>query len=804
MLGGVVYYFYKHIQPIIVSEINKTLAVKVEVDNISISGIRDFPKLGVKFDNVRIDESSSHYNAHLLNAKELSLFVDIFKLYKNEYVVDAITLRSATLRVADLAKGSNYDITKASTEKDTTALSFEIKKLTLIDCYIQYAHIASELKTSAYAPNARIGLKYVGDVTQLSISSALDSLFVSYEKETWVANKNVKLNTYLELNTATEKVAISESDLVIEQVELKTNGSIDYSEKSELDIHFNNAKAPVKKLISILPASAIQSLDGINLDGSIKLVGRFVGKTYGKNNPSFDLDFETDNMDIALAENKLAINKITASGGLKMPNVNNTSTSTFSCAIKNVSTGSNSLMGKLDVSNLERPSIQWDGIVDLEAALISGLADIDGVDINTGRVKIDGQLALVYDIEKETLQPNSLKYTGKAEIQGVSGAVQNPNLAIKNLDADLSANNDKMVVNSAKLAYNNTTASLKGVVTNYKSMFDEEVKTTLLGELEIDGLVVNELYADVDSNASHTASTSEISPIKLDLKLNLTNFKYNDFEAQSLTGTLVSDRTKLQISRCNIEALEGNTIASIGLKKWGSNFLLDINSDIKKVNISELFREFNNFEQTEITHEHISGVLTGTILAKVILDENFEPIMPKLYAKANIVVENGALVNYEPLQELSSFVNIEDLKNVKFQTLKTEIEIFDQTIFIPRTMIKNNALNLEIEGTHTFENYMHYNMGLSVAELLATKAKWIAKKSEKRIENNQEGGLTAYIIMKGTPDDLQIKYDRATVKENIKEEAKKEKENFIKALKGEGSLEEDEADKKDYDNVWDE
>ncbi len=149
-------------------------------------------------------------------------------------------------------------------------------------------------------------------------------------------------------------------------------------------------------------------------------------------------------------------------------------------------------------------------------------------------------------------------------------------------------------------------------------------------------------------------------------------------------------------------------------------------------------------------------------------------------------------------------MNIEDLKNVKFQTLKTEIEIFDQTIFIPRTMIKNNALNLEIEGTHTFENYMHYNMGLSVAELLATKAKWIAKKSEKRIENNQEGGLTAYIIMKGTPDDLQIKYDRATVKENIKEEAKKEKENFIKALKGEGSLEEDEADKKDYDNVWDE
>ena len=58
--------------------------------------------------------------------------------------------------------------------------------------------------------------------------------------------------------------------------------------------------------------------------------------------------------------------------------------------------------------------------------------------------------------------------------------------------------------------------------------------------------------------------------------------------------------------------------------------------------------------------------------------------------------------------------------------------------------------------------------------------------------------------MEGTPDDLKIKYDKATVKKQVKEEAKNEKQNLIKAIKGEGTLEEETSSTKNYDDVWDE
>jgi hypothetical protein len=118
--------------------------------------------------------------------------------------------------------------------------------------------------------------------------------------------------------------------------------------------------------------------------------------------------------------------------------------------------------------------------------------------------------------------------------------------------------------------------------------------------------------------------------------------------------------------------------------------------------------------------------------------------------------------------------------------------------------IENNALNLEIEGTHTFDNLMSYAMEISIAELLATKANWIAKKAEKRIERNKTGGLTAYVMIEGTPDDLKIRYDRSTVKENIKEEVKNEKKKFIQTLKGENTLEDQKVNVKNYEDVWDE
>jgi hypothetical protein len=803
-IGSIGYYFYNNIKPILVKEINKTLAVEVNVQDISISGIKDFPKLGVKFSDISINESTSFYKTQLLQAEELNLFVDVLKLYKGEYVIDAITLRDGYLSLADLKGGSNYDILKPSNNNDSSAVSFEIKDLTIVNCKLTYTHSPSNFDCKSYTTKSKIKLKYLDNATDLRIKTALDNMHLNLDGEAFINNQNLQINTWITVKTDKEQVLIAESDVIIQDVALKTKGSVSYGETNLTDITFNSNKTNAQSLISVLPQSIASSFEHIKLDGDLAINGFFKGRMDQGYNPSFGFDYSLSNTTLSIPTQNISLNGISASGLMEIPDISNLKSAKATCNLKRAKSDNNSITGNISVLNFNKPKINWNGKANLDASFVFALSDSSNFNSTSGTIISDGKLTFVYDPEIEDIASNSLVFEGKIFANHIVGQLADPALDVKDLTLDLSADNSKMVINSANINYNETKATLVGYIENYHTAFGSNSKAKLVGKLEVDHLVVNELYGSETEGEPEPSSSNYISPIAMELNSTLTHFKYNDFTADKMTGMLLSDRNEITMPNCKIKALDGTTTASLNLKNWGENYLLDINSDVKDIDITQLFKQFNNFEQEEITDQHLSGRLTGKILTKVILDPKYEPILSKLYAKANIKIKNGELKGYEPLKELSSFVHISNLENVRFKTLSNTIEIFDETIFIPKMRIENSAINLSIEGNHTFENRMYYQMELSVAELLATKANWIAKKKERRIEQNKDGGLTAYIIMEGTPDDLKIRYDRASAIENFKDEVEKEKSNFIKALKGEGTLDDDDVETKDYDNVWDE
>ncbi len=800
---GIGFYFHKNIQPILISEINKALAVEVSVDKITLSGLRDFPNLGIKLSNVSIKESTPFYKDKLLIAEELNLFLDVLKLYKGEYVIDKVLLRKGVLRMADLSIGNNYAILKSIAEDNSSSVSFAINDLILIDCDIEYQNILAKFSCKTTTKKSTIALKYTEATTQLGIKGQLNSTCISSGREQYLKEKNLSIHTQVTVDTKERIVSIAPSSLRIQNVDLTVQGTVNYTETSAVDIAFANASTSIESLLSILPKSIKESLEALHLTGNLALEGLLQGKTFNNHEPHLSLHFLLQDAAASVQGLDQQIAGINASGDITIPALGKLANASANCTLTSASNGKNKLSGEVAIQNFVRPTFTWDGQAHLDAAFVLGLLDSTNFNATSGTFDVDGKVTLTYDLDKNIPAPNSLRYAGDITVTNLNGTLSDPKISIQNGQLSIRVEADNMVVKSASVAYNNTTANLSGYVENYTTLLNTESTAKLVGELTVNNLYINELYQTTQQPTEQVSSAALI-PLHLSLNTVFTNFKFNDFVAEKMQGYLESNRISIRMPQCEITALGGKTIANIALKKWGDNHLLDINSTLDKINISELFKQFNNFEQSEITSTHLSGTLTGNILAKVILNENFEPILPKLYAKATVRIENGALVNYEPLGELSSFAKIEDLKNVQFKSLENTIEIFDQTIFIPKMKIANNALNLEIEGTHTFDNYMSYNISLSVAELLATKANWIARKAEKRIERNKEGGLTAYILMEGTPEKLRITYDRATVKENVKEEVKNEKTRFIQALQNEGSLHQESERSKNYEDVWDE
>ena len=107
------FYFQKNIQPILISEINKSLAVRVGVDDITVTRIQDFPKIGIRLTNISIDESTSFYKDKLIQADELNLFVNLIELYQGKYVIDEISIRGGIINIVDHENTNNYEIIKS-------------------------------------------------------------------------------------------------------------------------------------------------------------------------------------------------------------------------------------------------------------------------------------------------------------------------------------------------------------------------------------------------------------------------------------------------------------------------------------------------------------------------------------------------------------------------------------------------------------------------------------------------------------------------------------------------------------------
>lgn len=799
LLAGIGWYFSLRIKPILKQEISNQLAVEVEVSDIRLTSIFDFPKLGLTFKDVVVHESADFYHKPVLKAKELSLYVNLIKLLKKEYTIDAVTLKNGEVALADFDDFSNYDILKPDTS-NSEAVDFAIKDIKLDQCAIQYQHLGSGFKISGHMEQSDAELTFEENSTYLSLTGLFNVDTISQAKDIYLKHQMVDLTGKIDVKDD-GLVVIHPSELKIAEVQLTTEGKVLIDETVDIDLVFENEHAPLSSITTILPSYIQESIDHLDLDGSAQVKGYFKGLLDQNNDPGFGFTFSLEDGSVGVEGESIKLNQINSSGELKIPNLGDLSSAWVQLKLNRATSGTNALKGDIHIDNFNRPLIKWAGDASLDAKFISALMDNPQLKFTSGRIQTKSSLQLRYDIDKETVVANSFKFNGNILGQGIQGKAKDPDLNLRSVDFDLSATENKLAIKKCKIKYDESAAELSGYILELNSLFDEQSRSEVTGKLSLYNFNFNQFYSS-DSSTTKTEFTSDLLPFKITLDTEIKNLIFNDFKAESVKGLMTGNQNSLVVDNARINALEGSIIADMKFIRKAKTYLLDINSKVTSVNISEMFRQFNEFDQQEITSKHLSGTLNGTIIAKVTFDPDFNVLLDRLYSKANINITDGQLINYEPLKELSAYVEVSELENVKFTSLTNTIEIFEETIYIPKMFIGNSALSLDIGGTHTFENYMNYTIGVNLAEVLSNKTNWLTNGKDKLIDRNSLGGLTAHISMVGTPDSLKISYNKTAAREALNQEVQNERRSFIRALNGE--VEEDTLPANYYDDIWDE
>jgi hypothetical protein len=183
-----------------------------------------------------------------------------------------------------------------------------------------------------------------------------------------------------------------------------------------------------------------------------------------------------------------------------------------------------------------------------------------------------------------------------------------------------------------------------------------------------------------------------------------------------------------------------------------------------------------------------------------------------LYSFIDVNINNGELLEFEPLMEMSDYISVNELKRIKFSNLENQIEIKNNKIEIPFMEIYSSALDMAGSGSHTFDNEMDYEFKILLNEILGNKFKRKHKKKVSEfgvVEDDGIKGMTLFLKMKGSVDNPDISYNTLKLRESLDKGFKKEKKKLkdvVKSEFGDKPSEQQIEDQPDYDSIieWEE
>jgi hypothetical protein len=540
----------------------------------------------------------------------------------------------------------------------------------------------------------------------------------------------------------------------------------------------------------LIPKQYKRKIEDYKSTGDFYFKATIHGPFYDEEAPQIMADFGMKQATIEQVKEKIVLNDVNlkghyTNGATDKHQPSELTLLPFSARIKN-----EHIQGELSIVNLNNPSVNGKIKADFNLADLQHFVKIDTIDQISGQVVIDAVFKAdnrnpVTGLYKEVTTAGDLKITG------MDVHIKKNILRFSNINGDFKFNNNDLIVNHFSGNVSNSDFELKGFFRNIvgyvlKDKQDIDVEATLISKnINLDELLANK-QEDHAPQSKYKLKFSE--HINVNLNSEIEQLKFRNFEATAIRGIIKLKDKKLVADPITLSTMNGS-ITTNGVVDGSdtSRLVVTCFSDVNKINISQMFQEFENFGQSTITNKNIKGVATFKIQFSSVLSPELDMDLDKLYAGIELSIENGELNSVESMKSLSRFIDLKELENIRFATLKNQIEIKNQVINIPKMEVKSSAINLTASGTHTFDNKINYRIKLSLNDLLSRKAKK-AKKQNDEFGQEADDGLgrtNLFLLMTGTVDKPIIKYDSKSAVQHVKQDLKVEKQTFKKVLKDE-------------------
>ncbi len=771
----------------VIEQINNNLNAELQVKNSDVTIFQNFPNVSLDLIGVSLQSKTEN----ILTAKHLYFGFNIKDILNKNYHIQIITIDSATINLKIDENGkSNLDIVKGSNDQESKNTNFliDLEKVKLNRINFNFNDLQNNQQYKTQINEAEFDGSFKN--TEFKLNAYADAFVnhITSSNVNFVKDKNVVLKANIAVNNDKKTYAFKNAELKINELDLLLNGLITGKQVgSEVQLDFDSKKISIASLFSLLPIKIPAEVLAYESKGNVFFKGTVNGLISPVSNPKILVDFGVSNGSIHNKKLNIELNNISMVG--KFNNGAKQDLTTSLLVLNNIKAklANDQINGDITIENLASPKLDLAlaGTMNLEN--LFQLFPVKAIESIKGNIGFDTKIkANLADKNNSNIWKQAGNY-GKFNLLVNNLKIKDFDKKIDNLEANFALNGANLDIEKCNVNLNQSDVKISGSLNNFLGY--------LFGNNEnlVANINYNSNYVDMEhvifmpeTKKSTTTESKYNLPQNIDLQINanIDKFKYNNFIANNLTCKIQVLPTQIIINQAKLNALNGsiNFAAKVLNSKQG-NYFVESKIDLKNINVTEAFRQCNNFGQTNITAQNLKGTYNGSIDFAGVWDEKLNCKTDKIYAQIKIQLLNGELINYKPLAALSRFVSITDLQNLKFAELNNTIEIREQTITIPKMLIENNAVNITLSGSQNFDNFIDYDLKVNLSEVLRKKLK--AKDNEFGEEDEKKKGINLFINMRGPIDNLKFVYNKSAVKQNIKEKAKVEGKSIIETLKKE-------------------
>lgn len=782
-----VFIYEDKVKEVVIAELNKNLNCEIKVDpaNIDLTFLSSFPKCAIEFNDVAIMESWNKKNKDTLAyIGSLRLKFSLKDIFNKRYNISAIEMVKARLDLKEDRNGKvNYEIWKSSEKvkaENQDSLNFNLEHINIQETEISYKNKNKNIKTQFFISDMEFKGKFSESAFELSSQGKIRDASLSVEKTNYFHKKDLELNVVMNVDHA--NYHIEKADLSLNEMKFKIEGDLKYQDSlQDLKMNYKASNLDISSILSLLPDKYRDRINDYQSEGEFYAGGDL---NYSNGNPlSIRSDFGIRNASVEYKPAGSKLKAVNLTGKIQLNKKNSY------LKLQNISADleGDQLSGNFDLDDFNAPLIDLNAKGELDLERIHRFWPIDTLEKMQGKLSfqthIRGALA---ELKEKTFSENS-NIEIDALIKNLNAKFKNDEKGIEVENCHILSKDRDVKVEDLTIKRGKSNVIINGEIPGlFNFILNSKAELNISGDLRSSYFNVEDfIYAPGTSGGKETEYNI---PSNLALKLDVVAdaFVFNKFHAEKIKGNFELKRSKIMISDMNFETMQGKAEADALIDASGKELQMDLQAQLNGINIQQLFEDLNNFGQGTLTDKHVKGIMTAGIAFSGAWDKKLHSDLKSIVSSATLNIERGELNDFKPLESLSKYIDLEELKRIKFSSLTSTLSIRDKVIYIPQTALKNSALNIDFSGTHDFDNNIDYHVRLLISELLAKKR----KKDDEfgPIENDPENKRSAFILMTGNIDNIKIKYDKQGLKQKIKEDIKQEKQNLKQILKEEFGL----------------